>query len=162
MPDVAIDVQDPWGFSANDPIGAVLQIRLVPFRIEADPLSVASNPPLVDGVSPPAGTAIRRDQPLALAVQPAPPNQAAAMRRVLLLAHFPLLDLYEVVHDGDGFSTAYPPSLGNARAAVGQGFAFTVLRREGWPASPRLVPVAVDVNGAINAVSSTVYAWTLV
>lgn len=123
---------------------------------------VISNPPVFSSWSPATGSAILKEDALSFSVQPSAPNDGEAMRRVMLLAHFPTLDLYEVVHDGDGFSTAYPAALGNVRTANGLGFDFTVLRKEGWPASPRLVPVAVDVYGAINPISSAIYAWTLI
>lgn len=123
---------------------------------------VVSNGPTLSGWSPATGTAIGKETPISLEVQPTAPNDGVAMRRVMLLASFPTLGMYEVVHDGDSFSQAYPAALGNVRTANGFGFTFTVLRKEGWPASPRLVPVAVDVYGAINPISPVVYGWTLI
>ena len=126
-------------------------------QVSPDP--VVSVPPNLSGWSPALGTAITKKQVLSFSVQPATPNP---MRRVVLLVSFPQLNTYEVVHDGDGFTTAnYPAALGNVRTAVGDGFTFSVLRVNGWPASPRLVPMAVDIDGAINPISSVSYAWTL-
>jgi len=125
-------------------------------------VDVISNAPTLSGWNPPLGSAVSKRQTISFTVTPTAPNDLLPMRRVLLLASFPPLNLYEVVHDGDAFSQAYPTSLGNVRTANGLGFDFTVLREEGWPASPRFIPVAVDVYGAITPITNVVYAWTLV
>ncbi len=86
----------------------------------------------------------------------------AGFERVVLAVSFPTLGLYEIIHDGDSFTDRYPATLGNARVPVTDGYQFTVLRREGWPASPRLIPFAFDTAGQTNDITGTIYAWTLV
>jgi len=118
-----------------------------------------TEPPIVINFDPALATAIGKRTILRLTVQPVAP---ALLERTMLLMSFPLLRAYETVHDGDGFADAYPAALGNTRVANGNGWDFTLIRTEGWPASPRVVPVAVDEFGNINPVSSVIYAWTLV
>lgn len=161
MPDIAnidLPVQEDGALDAGQAFVQVANVDAVFIPV----IEVISNPPTLSGWSPATGSAITKEQPLSFAVAPAAPNDASAMRRVVLFAHFPTIDLYEVVHDGDGFAQAYPETQGNVRAANGLGYTFTVLRKEGWPASPRLIPMAVDVYGAVNPISNTIYAWTLI
>ena len=120
---------------------------------------VPTDAPTVSGFSPALATAIGSRDTLRLSVLPA---GAALLQRVTLLANFPLLGLTEVVFDGSAFTQAYPAVQGNARAANGNGWDFTVLRKEGWPASPKLIPIAVDQFGNMNLIDSVNYAWTLV
>jgi hypothetical protein len=84
------------------------------------------------------------------------------LTRAILAAQYPNIGLYEIIHDGDSFTSRYPPTLGNVRTAISGGYTFTVLRQEGWPASPRLLVFAADHYGQFNDVSGTNYAWTLV
>lgn len=85
------------------------------------------------------------------------------LARCHVAVEFPNLGIYEVIHDGDQFNADnYPVALGNVRATITGGFQFTVLRKQGWPASPRLIVTAFDPYGQFNDISGTVYAWTLV
>lgn len=121
--------------------------------------------PTVGSFDPAVGTAIGPQALLHFTVLPAShqlDGSPATLQRVMIFASFPGLNIYEVVHDGDAFSAAYPAMLGNTRVANGNGYDFALLRQEGWPASVRLVPVAVDQFGNINPISSEVYAWTLI
>lgn len=113
--------------------------------------------PVVSTFVPATGTTILGTQLLSFFVAPVAP---ATLKRVMVFLDFPTLGFYEVVHDGDAFSLAYPVALGNLRAgSPSAGYTFTVLRSEGWPASPRVVVVAVDNYGNVNAVSSENHAW---
>lgn len=112
-------------------------------------------PPSVAAFSPPLAAAIGPRQPLALEVT------GTDLQRVVLLVDFPGLNTYEVAHDGSTFSSAYPARVGNTREAITDGFRFTLLRQEGWPASPRVIPMAFDSTGGLNPIDSVVYAWTL-
>ncbi len=127
--------------------------------VDATPVFVPPDGPPTVQFSPVAGGAIAATDALTVLVQPTVPS---SLVRVMLLVQFPTLNLYEVAFDGEGFSQAYPAALGNARTVDGDGFTFTLLRAEGWPASPRVVPVAVDNYGNVNPVSSETYAWTLI
>lgn len=113
--------------------------------------------PTIQGFSPALPGPIDKLTPIGLTVL-----SEAGLERAVLAVSFPTLGLYEIIHDGDAFTDRYPANLGNARVAVTDGFQYTVLRREGWPASPRLVPFAFDVDGQTNDITGTIYAWTLV
>lgn len=112
--------------------------------------------PSVAGFSPALSSAIAKTTALSFQV-----TSVNSFSKILVFANFPNLGLYEVVHDDDAFSTNYPSYLGNVKTAISGGFVFSVLRREGWPGSPQLVVVALASDGAVNAVSSVNYAWTL-
>lgn len=62
----------------------------------------------------------------------------------------------EQMYDGTAFTTKYSSST---ISPIANGSHFNLVRTGGWPASPTLVPVAVDVLGA-RSVPAT-YAWTL-
>jgi hypothetical protein len=116
-------------------------------------------PPVVAGFSPSLASPIGSITPLSFMVQPVAP---ATLQRVIVLVSFPMMSTYEVAHDGAAFSESYPLRLGNSRTVVGDAVYFTLLRKEGWPASPRIIPMAVDEYGNMNPVDSVIYAWTLV
>lgn len=118
---------------------------------------IQGTPPTVDSFNPALATAILPAQTLSFRV-----TLEATAQRVLVLVQFTQLEVYEVAHDGDAFSQAYPAAQGNVRTLNGNLIDFTILRREGWPASPRVIPVAIDSNGNLNPITSVTYAWTLV
>lgn len=138
------------------------------FNTEAEPLVSRDRADLyefgIGGGSPPNPTnwvpslaaRINKDTPIQFLV-----DASTIMKRALILAQFTQLGVYEVVHDGDGFSDAYPVSIGNSRTAVGLDYQFNIIRKNGWPASLRIVPVLIDQNGAVNEVTGAIYAWTL-
>jgi len=118
-----------------------------------------TEPPVVSDFSPALAAAITSTTKLSFTVQPVSP---ATLQRVVIMVSFPILNIYEVAHDWDALTQNYPDSLGNVRTAVGDGFSYTLLRKSGWPASPRFIPMAVDEFGNMNPISSVIYAWTLV
>ncbi len=120
--------------------------------------SAASVPaaPTVESFSPAVGAVLQSTTPVSFTVL------ATDLLRTVVGVSFPGFNLYDVAHDGDAFSEAYPPELGNTRVAVTGGFRYTLLRKGGWPFSPRVVPMAFDEYGGVNPISSEVYAWTLV
>jgi hypothetical protein len=143
-----------------DAIAGVVADLYPVIRIVVDaPLSFAfdTTAPVVGGFSPAVGTAVSQTQGITFTI-----TDAAGFGRIVVLAQFPNIKVYEVVHDGDAFSQRYPASVGNVKTAIANGFSFTVLRQEGWPASPKLVPMGVDTSGNLNPISSVNYAWTLV
>jgi hypothetical protein len=115
------------------------------------------DPPVLSAFSPVVGAAIGTRDALRFTVQPV----GGELRRETIMVSFPLLGLTEVAFDGEAFTKAYPAAQGNARVANGTGWDFTLQRTEGWPASPRLLPLVTDEFGNTNDVDSTNYAWTL-
>lgn len=129
-------------------------------RINVDaPLTVTldTTAPVVGGFSPAVGGAVSQTQGITFNI-----TDAAGFNRIVILAQFPNIKMYEVIHDGDAFAQRYPASVGNVKTVIANGFSFTVLREEGWPASPKLIPMGVDTSGNLNPISSVNYAWTLV
>ena len=147
------DTQTMNGFTATP--------QVVPLGIQNLPPTYTPPPtpgaPTIEGLTPALPGPIDRTTLIGLTIL-----SEAGLERAVLAVSFPTLGLYEIIHDGDAFTDRYPANLGNARVAVTDGFQFTVLRREGWPASPRLVPFAFDVDGQTNDITGTIYAWTLV
>lgn len=142
MPDLSnIDV---W-WTATEPYSVSGQVELrridVVFIPVVDP--VVPVPPIVSNVTPVAGTAVTARTPVGLDVT----DDSGVFRRIMLVASFPTLGLLEVVHDGDNFAPLYA-GTGNTREAIANGFRYTALRRGGWPASPTLIPFAIDQEGA--------------
>lgn len=97
--------------------------------------------PAVANLSPTPGTALQKTQPVSLEV-----TDVGGLRRVMVVASFPGLDLEEVVHNGTSWGPRYSLAP-NARTAITNGYRFTVLRRGGWPAPPTLTAYAVDTAG---------------
>jgi len=118
-------------------------------------------PPTVDGFSPALASAITSVQPISFDVTR---NSGSEFRRIVVMVSFPFLDIYEIAHDGDAFSQNYPALVGNAKATVSADteYHFTLLRKEGWPASPRISVLAIDDAGGITDITSVIYAWTLI
>lgn len=97
--------------------------------------------PAVANLSPTPGTTLQKTQPVSLEV-----TDVGGLRRVMVVASFPGLDLEEVVHNGTSWGPRYSLAP-NARTAITNGYRFTVLRRGGWPAPPTLTAYAVDTAG---------------
>lgn len=116
--------------------------------------------PTVGSFSPAVGSAIGTRDALRFTVLPV--GEEVELQRVTVLVSFPLLGLTEVAFDGAAFTQAFPAVQGNARVANGAGWDFTLLRKEGWPASPKIIPIVVDEFGNMNEVDAANYAWTLV
>jgi hypothetical protein len=104
-----------------------------------------ADPPVVTVVGPAAGSAITSQTYVVLDVV----DDSALFRRIIVTASFPLLDLLDVVHDGDRFGPAY--NLRSKREVIANGYRYTLLRNGGWPASPTIVPYAIDRDGNENA-----------
>lgn len=107
-------------------------------------LPTGGGSPSITNVQPPTGSGIGPQQVLSFDV-----IDPVLFRRILICADFGQLGLYEVIHDGESFSQNYG-GTGNARSAIVGGFHYTVLRKGGWPASPRIIPFAEDTTGAEN------------
>lgn len=88
--------------------------------------------PTVTVVSPAVTEGISSTTPIVVDV-----TQATA----LISASFPGLSTYEVVHDGTSFAPAYAAL--SSRTAITGGFRYTLLRQQGWPASPRIIATGI-------------------
>lgn len=108
------------------------------------PPTPSSEPPVVTVVSPPAQTAITAQTYVVFDVV----DDSALFRRIIVMASFPLLDVLDVVHDGDKFGPAY--SQRSQRTTITNGYRYTLVRNGGWPASPTIVPYAIDRDGNEN------------
>lgn len=97
-------------------------------------------PPAVAVVSPASGSSIGPTSVLVVDV-----TDAGGLRRVVLSVTFSGLASAELVHDGDGFAPLYAPA--SARVDIAGGYRFSLTRSGGWPASPTLKVIAVDVTG---------------
>lgn len=105
---------------------------------------VAPTQPVISNVSPVVGEPISDTTILSFDV-----TDPDAFRLIMLIADFPNIEVREVIHDGNSFSVNYSGS-GNARVAIPNGFRYSVLRRGGWPVSPRIIPFAIDITGEEN------------
>lgn len=121
----------------------------------------SGTPPTVGTFDPALASAIAPTQAISFTVTRV---TGSAFERIVILVSFPFLGLYEVAHDGDAFSQSYPASLGNSLAVLVPNTSqrYTLLREEGWPASPRILVLAIDDAGGITDITAPVYAWTLV
>lgn len=103
-----------------------------------------TQPPIVTSISPAPGTALQPQQAVSFNVTSPAGRSFSAM---VILAQYPNIGPYEVVHDGVNFSSNYF----GTKSAITNGFSFAgVLRRGGWPSSPTIVPIAVDSAGLVN------------
>lgn len=93
--------------------------------------------PEVTWLAPVPGSPISAVQPLSFEVV----DPEGLLGDVLVLAAFP--GVYEVVHDGASFGPNYVESP-NGRAPITNGWRYTVLRRGGWPDSPRVKVCAFE------------------
>lgn len=69
----------------------------------------------------------------------------SSLLRVMLVARFESLGIEEVIHQGDRFSPAYAGS--SSRAAIVNGWRYTLRRGTGWPAAPTIDTYAFDTSG---------------
>jgi len=100
--------------------------------------SSSGGPPVVTLVSPLAGTL---DVNGAVVVD----VTDASLLRVMLVARFEALGIEEVIHQGDRFAPAYAGS--SSRAAIVNGWRYTLRRGTGWPAAPTIDTYAFDTSG---------------
>jgi hypothetical protein len=110
-------------------------------------------PPEVFGFVPLSGTTITKNTEVALSV-----TDDVQLGRVMLFAHYISHGVLEVVHDGDAFGPAYD----GARDDIEGGYEFSdVVRKGGWPSSPKLIVYAVDAAGNEADMSETFAFWPL-
>lgn len=119
----------PWGM-------ALVVVNEPPEEPEVD-----TTEPTLTVLSPLANTTIAKTTPVNFEV-----TDAGGLRRVMVVASFPGLELLEVVHDGNAFGPRYQTSE-NVRTVIDDGFRYAVLRRGGWPMSPTLRVYPIDTSG---------------
>lgn len=95
--------------------------------------------PTVALVSPAPGTLIARNTPFVVDVQDENAGVFAA-----LFVKVATSRLYEVAHDGEGFSYLY--QAGSTRDVISGGYRFTLRRDGGWPGAPTFTVRAFDGN----------------
>lgn len=99
-------------------------------------------PPSVSDFSPAPGTPISVGSKVAFSVT----DNLGAFSTVAVLALFPNLGIYEVVHDGTAFGPAY--SANGIRQAIANGWRYTLLRDGGWPRDTLKIRLIVrDADG---------------
>lgn len=131
---------DTFNFASGLASGFIGKQAFVLKQEEAPPVT----PPVVGNFSPAVGAFIASNQFITFDV-----TDPEGFRLALIAASFPNLGIYEIIHDGTAFGPNY--SDGNSgRSAIANGFHYSILRRGGWPASPTIVPFAIDVFGSEN------------
>ncbi len=113
--------------------------------------------PVIGSFAPALGTSIGKRVPISFTVS----QGTGLLKRVVIAVSFPTLKTYEIAHDGDSFSALYPAALGNALNPNGGNPIYTLLRQNGWPASPRIIPMAFAADGGLNPITSVNYSWAL-
>lgn len=105
---------------------------------------IGGTPPVVTVISPTPGATIGKNEPWVVDVT----DESGLLREVVLLAKFPDLGIWEVVHDGNDFGPLYPAGR-NERVPISLGYRFTMNRRGGWPAGgpATLRAIAIDTTG---------------
>ncbi len=106
----------------------------------------SSTPPVVGNFSPSLVTPIQSTQSVGFDVTI---SDGTAFANVSISVVFDSLGLAEEVYDGADFSALYVAS--SIRATIANGFRFTLIRRGGWPANPKVKVRAVSVTGVLNA-----------
>lgn len=102
-----------------------------------------TDPPVVSNVTPAAGVALARTDPIFFDVT----DDASAFRRIIVVADF-ADGSSEVVHDGDNFAARYAATSG--REPITDGFRYRIRRTGGWPYGPSIRAFAIDVAGNEN------------
>jgi hypothetical protein len=125
--------------------------------MEAGIGSSPAGDPAVGNFSPALAAAVRKTDTISFDVTDALAN----LERVLVLVSYPNLNIYEMAHDGDSRGPRYANTF-CSRVPITNGFRYTLLRDEGWPSSPRVIPMAFDVGGGVNLITGVIYGWTLV
>jgi hypothetical protein len=104
-----------------------------------------TTPPVVGNYNPVPGTPLSKTMPVSFDVT----DDSGAFRVIFVVAFFPSTGATEVIHDGDRFRGAYAAT--SARKTITNGFRYTVLPLNGWPAAPTIQTFAIDLAGnAIN------------
>lgn len=144
-----------WVVLGPDPVAALPKSFDANFEPEVS--TGGAGNPTVSNFSPPVASAISSKQVIEFDVT----DTLTPLERVVVLVSYPNLRRYEVAHDGDALGPNYSNSFCQ-RTPITNGFHYALFRDEGWPSSPRIVPMAFDVNGNVNPITSVIYAWTLV
>ncbi|MCC6178807.1 MAG: hypothetical protein WAZ94_15275 [Phycisphaerales bacterium] len=95
--------------------------------------------PVVSVISPPTGTSVLAETPLAISI-----TDNVALRRALIVARFSD-GSEEVVHTGERFAQAYLAY--SQRTATSGGWQYSIRRTAGWPKAPTLDIYAIDTSG---------------
>lgn len=125
-----------------------LQDELVPnVAIRIDLAPIESVPPIVDNFVPPAGSTIARNASISFDVT----DNSGSVRRTFIWATFPstTITVAELIWDGTGFTPDF--AANSSRAAILNGFRYTVRRKSGWPASSvQINAEAIDPSGTVS------------
>lgn len=97
--------------------------------------------PVISNISPTPGTPIARTQVITFEIT----DNSGLFRRILPAVLFPGLEALEIIHDGEAFTGLYENN--STRAAIANGYIYSVLRKNGWPDAPTLIPFAFDQGG---------------
>lgn len=115
-------------------------------------------PPVVTNFDPALAATVDKFRTISFDVT----NVSGLYRRIVVFVQYPGITTYDVAHDGSRFGDRYLQAQFNTKVAIAGGFRYTLLRKDGWPLSPRIVPIAIDTVGNENPVESQTYAWTLI
>lgn len=96
--------------------------------------------PPVTTIESPVSLALDAGESVVVAVT----DDSESFALIVLAAEFPSGD-YEIVHDGTKFATRY--AAGSTRAALSNGYRYTLFRTGGWPGSFTLRSFPVDPSG---------------
>lgn len=138
MPAVTLTPQ-PWRTTEALVGGtrAALTLQVRPIEV----VEVDLTPPELTDISPTPGTGMAATTPVTFNVTDA----GGGLRRVLLVASFSFSEAPELVHDGATFTPPYASH--STRTPVAGGYAYSLLRKGGWPSAFTLTPFAVDTAG---------------
>lgn len=118
----------------------------MPYELELPEPAPDTTDPVISNVTPSTGSALPPDSPIGFRVYD------ANLIDIIVMIYFPISDLYEVVHDGESFSTKYRGSSTKTESAPGQ-FDFSIKRNTDWPETPILRLRPVDAGGNLGVVS---------
>ncbi len=102
---------------------------------------VTGSAPTLSNFAPAASTNISGTQVLQFDVT----DVDADMTRVILIGSYSGVVDKDIVHDGEAFGTHYSNGE-NTKSVIANGFRYRVLRDDGWPGSPTILPFAYDGN----------------
>jgi hypothetical protein len=121
----------------------ILTHGAVSYLSTVSPLLLDTVPPIVSLVSPAEMTELQRNTPIVIDV-----TDANLGFHVIFAYYQDVAGLYEVVFGG-----VWPQSEGNyvlARSVISGGYRYSITRRGGWPAAPRIQVRATDLgNGEV-------------
>lgn len=100
-------------------------------------------PPVVAFISPPAGHAVGKNEPIVLEVT----DNKGELAKVLITVSFANSSTTEVMFNGSSFLGAYANS---SREAITNGWRFMLRRRGGWTGSPTVEAHVIDQGGNLS------------